>query len=110
MVDAETGTVRVTVEVRDPSRTIKPGMFGRIRVQYDQRTDALLVPKSALVEEDDAVSVFVVDDSVALQRTVTTGYSSGDRIEIQEGLAEGDRVVLSGQTALRDSARVEIVP
>jgi RND family efflux transporter MFP subunit len=109
VVDAETGTVRVTVEVRDPSRTIKPGMFGRIRVQYDQRTDALLVPKNALVEEDDAVSVFVVTDSVARQRAVTTGYSSGDRIEIREGLAEGDRVVLSGQTALRDSARVEIV-
>ena len=109
VVDAETGTVRVTVEVRDPSRTIKPGMFGRIRVQYDRRDDALLVPKSALVEEDDAVSVFVVDDSVARQRAVTTGYSSGDRIEIRTGLAEGDRVVLSGQTALRDSARVEIV-
>jgi len=109
VVDAETGTVRVTVEVRDRSRTIKPGMFGRIQVQYDQRTDALLVPKNALVEEDNAVSVFVVDDSVARQRAVTTGYSSGDRIEIRDGLAQGDRVVLSGQTALRDSARVEIV-
>jgi len=106
---AETGTVRVTVEVRDRSRTIKPGMFGRIQVQYDQRDDALLVPKNALVEEDNAVLVFVVDDSVARQRAVTTGYSSGDRIEIRDGLAEGDRVVLSGQTALRDSARVEIV-
>lgn len=109
VVDAETGTVRVTVQVSDRSRTMKPGMFGRIRVQYDQREDALLVPRSALVEEDEAVSVFVVQDSVALQRPVTTGYSSRDRIEIREGLTEGDRVVLSGQTALRDSARVEIV-
>jgi membrane fusion protein (multidrug efflux system) len=109
VVDASTGTFRVTVEVRDPSRTIKPGMFGRVHVQYDQREDALLVPKTALIEEDDAVSVFIVDDSVALQRTVKTGYSAREHVEILEGLADGDRVVLSGQTALRDSARVEII-
>jgi membrane fusion protein (multidrug efflux system) len=50
-----------------------------------------------------------VDDSVALQRTVKTGYSAREHVEILEGLADGDRVVLSGQTALRDSARVEII-
>jgi membrane fusion protein (multidrug efflux system) len=109
VVDASTGTFRVTVEVRDRSRTIKPGMFGRVQVQYDQRENALLAPKTALIEEDDAISVFVVNDSVALQRTVKTGYSAGDRVEILEGLAAGDRVVLSGQTALRDSARVEVI-
>jgi len=109
VVDASTGTFRVTIEVRDRSRTIKPGMFGRVHVQYDQREDALLAPKTALIEEDDAISVFVVNDSVALQRTVKTGYSAGNRVEILEGLTDGDRVVLSGQTALRDSARVEVI-
>jgi membrane fusion protein (multidrug efflux system) len=109
VVDASTGTFRVTVEVRDPSRTIKPGMFGRVHVQYDQHENALLLPKSALMEEDDAVTVYVVQDSLALQRTVRTGYSAGNRVEVLEGLTDGDRVVLSGQTALRDSARVEIL-
>jgi membrane fusion protein (multidrug efflux system) len=109
VVDASTGTFRVTVKVRDRSRTIKPGMFGRVHVQYDQRENALLVPKSAVLEEDDAVTVFVVQDSLALQRTVKTGYPTPNRIEILEGLSDGDRVVLSGQTALRDSARVEII-
>jgi len=109
VVDPSTGTFRVTVEVRDPSRTIQPGMFGRVQVQYDRRAEALLLPKAALVEEDDAVTVFVVQDSIALQRAIKTGYSEGDRIEILEGLSAGTQVVLSGQTALRDSARVEII-
>lgn len=109
VVDPSTGTVRVTVEVRDRSRTIKPGMFGRIHVQYDQREDALLIPKAALIEEDAAVSVFIVNDSIALQRAVEIGYSDRDRVEILKGLSDGDRVVLSGQTALRDSARVEVI-
>jgi membrane fusion protein (multidrug efflux system) len=80
-----------------------------VHVQHDQRENALLVPKTALIEEDDIVSVFIVNDSIALQRAVKTGYSVRDRVEILEGLSDGDRVVLSGQTALRDSARVEII-
>jgi membrane fusion protein (multidrug efflux system) len=110
VVDATSGTVRVTVEVRDPSRTIKPGMFARVHVQYDRHEDALLVPRRAVVEEDDVLSVYVVVDSLAVRRPIATGYSNGDRVEVTEGLSEGDRVVLSGQTALRDSALVAIVP
>ena len=109
VVDPETGTFKVTVEVRDRTRTIKPGMFARVQIQYDEHVDALLVPKAAIVEEDDAVNVFVVKDSVARQRAVTTGYSNGDRIEITDGLADGEQVVVSGQTALRDSATVQII-
>ena len=109
VVDPETGTFRVVVEVRDPSRTAKPGMFGRVRVQYDQREGALLIPKAAVVEEDDASSVFVIRDTVAQRRAVTTGYTSGTQVEILDGLTEGEQVVVSGQTALRDSTVVEIV-
>ena len=109
VVNPETGTFKVTVEVRDRTRTIKPGMFARVHIQYDEHSDALLVPKTAIVEEDDAVNVFVVNDSVARQRAVVTGYGNGDRIEITNGLTEGEQVVISGQTALRDSAMVEII-
>lgn len=109
VVDPESGTFRVVVEVRDPSRTAKPGMFGRVRIQYDTRENARLIPKSAVVEEDDETSVFVVQDTIAVRRPITTGYSADDRIEIVDGLALGDRVVTSGQAALRDSARVDVV-
>ena len=109
VVDPESGTFRVVVEVRDPSRTAKPGMFGRVRIQYDTRESARLIPRSAVVEEDDETSVFVVQDTIAVRRPVTTGYAADDRIEIVNGLVLSDRVVTSGQAALRDSARVEIV-
>ena len=109
VVDPETGTLRVTVAIRDPSRTAKPGMFGRVTIQYDQRENALLIPKDAMVEEDDETVVFVVQDTLALRRPVTTGYSDATRIEIADGLLAGDQVVVSGQAALRDSTRVEVV-
>lgn len=108
-VDPETGTFRTIVEVRDPAHRVKPGMFARVRVQYDQRADALLVPKQAVLEEDDEAAVFVVQDSMAVRRVVTTGYANGDRIEIVDGIQAGERVVVTGQSTLQDSARVEII-
>jgi len=108
-VDPETGTFRAVVEVRDPSRQVKPGMFGRVQIQYDQRAGALLIPKQAVLEEDDESTVFVVQDSIAVRRAVTTGYANGDRIELLDGVAAGERIVITGQATLQDSARVEVI-
>jgi membrane fusion protein (multidrug efflux system) len=61
VVDPASGTFRVTCEFRDKTRTLKPGMFGRIDIVYDHRDDALTIPRSALIEEDGETAVFVVD-------------------------------------------------
>ncbi|MFT3792365.1 MAG: efflux RND transporter periplasmic adaptor subunit [Rudaea sp.] len=61
VVDSSSGTFRVTCEFRDKSGTLKPGMFGRVGIVYDQRADALTVPRSALIEEDGETAVFVVE-------------------------------------------------
>lgn len=109
VVDPETGTLRVTVTIRDPSRTARPGMFGRVTIQHDRREGALLIPKDAVVEEDDETAVFVVRDTLALRRPITTGYSDAARIEVLDGLQDGDRVIVSGQASLRDSTQIEVV-
>lgn len=108
-VDPETGTFRAIVEVRDPSQQVKPGMFGRVRIQYDQRSNALLIPKQAVLEEDNESAVFVVQDSMAVRRVVTTGYTSDMQIEILDGISPDEHVVTTGQATLQDSARVEVI-
>jgi membrane fusion protein (multidrug efflux system) len=65
VVDAASGTFRATCEFRDTTRTLKPGMFGRIEVAYDQRHDALVVPRNAIAEEDGESSVFVIEPAPA---------------------------------------------
>lgn len=61
VVEAASGTFRVTCEFHDQTGLLKPGMFGRVEIVYDQRADALTIPRSALVEEDGETAVFVVD-------------------------------------------------
>ncbi len=109
VVDPQTGTFKVTLAVRDAGARLKPGMFGRFQIVYDARQDAVLVPRIALVDDDERQSVFVVEDGEARRREVSVGYSRGEKVEIVEGIAAGEAVVTIGQTGLADGARVEVV-
>jgi membrane fusion protein (multidrug efflux system) len=109
VIDPATGTVKVTVEVRDPSRRLKPGMFARINIIYDVHENVLTAPKDAIISEDRENAVFVVRDSVAYRQIVTTGYVNTTAIEVLSGLKPGDTIVTTGKASLKDSAKVQIV-
>ncbi len=130
VVDAASGTFRATCEFRDTTRTLKPGMFGRIEVAYDQRHDALVVPRNAITEEDGETSVFVVEPApatapavagksapakepaprfVAKRRVVKLGYAEDDRVEVRDGIHQGERVITLGRNAVRDGTQVQVL-
>lgn len=109
VVDAETGTFKVTVEIVDPEHRIKPGMFGRVSIIHDRRVDALQVPRSAIIEDGDELSVFVVSGDVAKRRNVTTGYGNRGMIEIISGLDDSDEVVTVGHLGLKEDSRVAVI-
>ena len=109
IVDATTGTFKVTIEVDDKSQQLKPGMFGRVRIVYDTHLETLLVPKEAVIEEDSDVSLYVVQDSQAFRKTIVPGYEDDRFIEILEGIDVGMQIITAGQGSLRDSARVEVI-
>jgi len=110
IVDATTGTFKVTIEVRDRTRRLKPGMFGRVQIVYDTHENALLVPRDAVITEDSESSVFTVSsDGVAMRQLVEVGYIDDAHVEILTGLTESDQVVTTGQSTLRDSTVVEVI-
>ncbi|MGD8426040.1 MAG: efflux RND transporter periplasmic adaptor subunit [Balneolaceae bacterium] len=108
-VNPETGTFEVTVSIKDESRQLKPGMFGRVRIIYDTHQNALMIPKNAVMTEDGASSVYVINNKLVYRKPVDTGYVNGDDIEILKGLNSTDTVVTIGQSSLQDSALVEVV-
>ncbi|MFC4727490.1 efflux RND transporter periplasmic adaptor subunit [Coralloluteibacterium thermophilus] len=108
VVDAGSGTFRV-VAAFDGGGELRPGMFGRIAVTYDQREDALTVPRAALLEDEGTPAVYAVRDGKAVRTAVEVGYTSSDLVEIRGGLADGERVVTAGRLALRDGASVEVI-
>ena len=108
VIDAGSGTFRVVCAF-DPDARLRPGMFGRISVVFDQRDDVLTVPRVALLEGDGETAVYKVVGGKALRTPVQVGYLSGDVAEIRSGLETGDQVVTTGKVALRDGASIEIV-
>jgi RND family efflux transporter MFP subunit len=109
VVDPTTGTIKVTVEVRDLSKQLKAGMFGRVNIVHDVHTNTLLIPKGAVIAEDAESAVFVIQDSTAYRKVVKTGYVNGVHIEVLEGLKAGEKIVTTGQGSLKDSSKVEVV-
>jgi membrane fusion protein (multidrug efflux system) len=109
VVDPDTGTFKITIEIRDEQRRIKPGMFGRMSVVYDTHENVLQVPRSAIVEDMGNETVFVVEDGKAVRRIVQTGYGNEGMVEITEGLDETDAVVTVGQAGLKPDATVVVV-
>jgi membrane fusion protein (multidrug efflux system) len=109
VVDRTTGTIKVTIAMNDPSRQLRPGMFARISIIYDVHENTMLVPKDAVIAEDNASSVFVVQDSLSFRKNIEVGYINTTHIEVLKGLRVGDNVVTTGKSSLKDSTKVEIV-
>ncbi len=109
VIDAETGTFKITVEIEDAARRIKPGMFARINIVQDHHEDALQVPRIAVVGDGDESAVFVVDNGLAVRRPVTTGISQKGMVEIVSGLSDHEPVVTVGQSGLKDGSKVTVI-
>ncbi|MUV14817.1 efflux RND transporter periplasmic adaptor subunit [Noviluteimonas gilva] len=108
VVDSGSGTFRVICSF-DGGGALQPGMFGRIRIDYDQRTDALVVPRIALLEDEGDPAVFAVKQGKAVRVPIKLGYLDGQWAEVRQGLKVGDQVVTAGKVALREGSPVQIV-
>ena len=108
VVDAGSGTFRVTAAFASEG-ILKPGMFGRISVVYDQRDDALTIPRTALLEDAGESAVFAVREGAAVRVPIQLGFINGELAEIRSGLDEGESVVTAGKVALRDGSKVEVL-
>lgn len=109
VIDPLTGTFKVTIYIDETGGQLRPGMFGRVRIVYDTRRNTRMIPKSAILTEDLAQSVYVIKDSLAFKKEIQTGYSNGLNIEVIDGLDDGEIVVTIGQGSLQDSSRVSII-
>lgn len=108
VVDAGSGTFRVVTRFQG-QQTLRPGMFGRVEVIYDQRADVLTLPRTALLDDESEPAVYVVRENKANRVGVRLGYVNGELAEVRDGVKEGDRVVTAGKVAVRDGTLIEII-
>jgi RND family efflux transporter MFP subunit len=107
--DPTTRTAPIEIEVPNPGYRLKPGMYARVRLTVERRANALTVPRNAVVDFEGKRGVYMITEDIARFHPVTTGLSDGERVEIESGVTDGERVVTTGATALRDGDRVTLV-
>jgi RND family efflux transporter MFP subunit len=122
-LDPVTGLGEVVISVTDRGPNMFPGVLVEARINVETKTNAVVIPRSAMVENVQTVidpesnvirlsrtfSAFVSQgDTVAVRRDLQLGIQQGDRIEVLSGLAEGEKLIITGQTSLEDGSRVRI--
>jgi RND family efflux transporter MFP subunit len=106
-VDTTTGTIRLVAAFPNPGNILRPGQYGRVRIQTSTRKGALLVPQSAVKELQGGYQVAVVGlDNKASIRPVKAGEKVGTMWVIDNGLKPGDQVVVEGVEKLKDGTAV----
>ena len=107
------GASRLITLVR-PENLASLGVARKIGMTIERRTieNAIVIPQNALVHDDLGTGVFVVEDNggdlIARRKNVMVGASFGGRTVVQSGLADGDQVVVVGQSNLTDGNFVEV--
>ncbi|RPD88348.1 efflux RND transporter periplasmic adaptor subunit [Luteimonas sp. 100069] len=107
IVESRSGTFRVVTAFAG-NDSLRSGMFGRIHIDYDERADALVIPRSALLDEGET-AVYTVREGKAVRVPVELGYVDGNMIEVRSGLEAGDPVVTAGKVALREGSAVQVI-
>jgi RND family efflux transporter MFP subunit len=107
--DEITRTFAVEVILANPAgHPLKDGMVVRGTLVLEQLSGVLAAAREAVLRQGDELFVFVIADSIAERRAVSTGRMIGGRHVILEGLRPGERLVCVGQENLREGSRVEI--
>jgi RND family efflux transporter MFP subunit len=108
-IDVSTRTYLAKVRFNNPRLMIRPGMFVKILIKVDQKSEILVIPKEVIISDQRGKRVFVVEDNTAVERIIETGLETEDRVEVVSGLEANERLVIEGFETLRDKSKVKVL-
>jgi HlyD family secretion protein len=106
VLDPATRTAPIEIEIPNGSSRLKPGMYARVSVTTSTRKEALVVPATSVVDLGGRRGVFTPLNDTAVFRALEVGTEQGAIVEVLGGLSEGDTVITTGSSALRDGDRI----
>ena len=110
LIDTTTGTVKLKGAFANSQLLLFPNQFVNVRLRLETIADALVIPTAAVQRGAPGNYVYVVQaDGTVTMRVPKLGITEGDRVQVLDGLAAGDRVVIDGTDKLREGARVEVL-
>jgi membrane fusion protein, multidrug efflux system len=109
VVDPASGTFKVTVGIKNKGDLLRPGMFVNVEIIIETHHDVVLIPKTAIVYENEYMNVYVVRDSVAHKIRLKPGFEDSEKVESTADVKEGDQIIVVGQSGMKDKTKVKVV-
>jgi membrane fusion protein (multidrug efflux system) len=107
-VDPTTRTAVIKAQIPNPQQELRPGMFANLELTLKVRDQAVVIPESALVSQQDKTSVWVVGaDETARPRPVVIGVRMPGLVEIIQGLQSGEKVITEGTQKVSPGGKVK---
>ena len=107
-LDPTTRTFRVIGTIGNPDPLLRPGMFVEVEIVTEAHEDVVLIPRELVLIRQNRKVVFVEEEGRAQMRQVETGLEDRKRVEILDGLEEGERLITSNYETLRSRTRVRV--
>lgn len=108
-LDDSSKTMLVEIELPNPKLELRPGMYASVQLAVQRHDNVMLIPTAALVMEKANAFTYTVDGSKAKKRAIKIGFNDGKMVEVQEGIAATDSVILVGKKPLSDGADIQAI-
>ncbi len=105
-----TRTLLTEVDVPNPDGALQPGVYCTVELKIPRQSPALIVPASAIIFNQYGMQVAVVENGVAHLHKIAITTDYGTEVEVNEGVKDGDQVVLQPPVNLAGGDKVKIIP
>lgn len=110
IVDLESRTSSVEIVIPNGDYRLKPGMFARINILIKEKEDALIIPRDAIIRENNLIYVFVIrEEGKVYKKEIKLGLNEGNNFEVVKGLNAGELLVTMGNSLIKEGDIVEVI-
>jgi HlyD family secretion protein len=103
----QTRLFQVKIKIDNRDHKLKPGMFAEVNLKLGTKQNVIAIPKDAVIIKKHRNAVYVVEENKAVEKLIEIGVSHEDKVEVKDGLSEGEILVVKGQNLLSDGVTVK---
>jgi RND family efflux transporter MFP subunit len=105
-----TRTLLTEIDIPNPDGALKPGIYCLVDLHIPRNTPTLMVPAEAIIFNRNGLQVAVIEDGTARIKKISVARDLGTRVEVRDGISQGDQVILNPAVNLAEGSRVQARP
>ena len=108
-IDVESRTFKGRLAIDNSEAKLRPGMFVKADVIVDEKDSVVVIPKDIILARADGKVVFIAKEKTAMERKIFTGMENNGMIEVVEGLAPEERLIIKGFETLKNRSKIKVL-